>query len=124
VRPSLDGDEVVPYLLAELARAPELWVQKGYLARVVGVDESDGIRDQGIVPLADFVDRDGGDACAVAVEYGVDGTIVPVVYVRRSGRLVETSLPPHPLHSFATDEHRRQLESCLAPLLSRRTSRV
>ena len=123
-RPSLDGDEVVPYLLAELARAPELWVQKGYLARVVGVDESDGIRDQGIVPLADFVDRDGGDACAVAVEYGVDGTIVPVVYVRRSGRLVETSLPPHPLHSFATDEHRRQLESCLAPLLSRRTSRV
>jgi thioredoxin reductase len=125
-RRSLDGDEVVPHLLAELARAPELWTQKGYLARVVGFDEADGIRDHGIVPLADFVDRDGGDACAVAIEYDVDGTIVPVVYVRRGGRLVETSLPPHPMHSFGTDEHRRQLTACLARLLSRRasTSRV
>ena len=123
-RPSLDGDEVIPHLLAELAHAPELWTQKGYLARVVGVDGTDGIRDQGIVPLADFVDRDGVDACAVAVEYDVDGTVVPVVYVRRGGRLVETSLPPHPMHSFGTDEHRRQLAACVAPLLSRRASRV
>jgi hypothetical protein len=74
------------------------------------------LRDEGIVPLADFVDRDGGDACAVAVEYGADGTIVPVVYVRQGGRLVEHALPPHPLHQFDTEEHRRQLEECLAPL--------
>ncbi len=121
-RPTLDGDELVPHLLAELARAPELWTQKGYLARVVGVDEAEGIRDHGIVPLADFVDHDGGDACAVAVEYDVDGTVVPVVYVRRGGRLVETTLPPHPMHSFATDVHRRQLAACLAPLLSGRAS--
>ena len=80
----------------------------------------DGIRDEGIVPLADFVDRDGGDACAVAVEYDADGTVIPVVYVRRGGRLVEHSLPPHPLHTFGTDEHRRQLAACLAPLLSRK----
>jgi thioredoxin reductase len=123
-RPSLDGADVVPHLLAELARAPELWTQKGYLARVVGVDETDGIRDQGIVPLADFLDRTDGDACAIAIEYDVDGTVVPVVYVRRRGRLVETSLPPHPMHSFGTDEHRRQLAACLAPLLSRSASRV
>jgi thioredoxin reductase len=123
-RPSLGGDEVVPHLLAELAHAPELWTQKGYLARVVGVDETDGIRDHGIVPLADFLDRDGGDACAVAVEYDVDGTVVPVVYVRQGRRLVETSLPRHPMHSFGTDEHRRQLAACLAPLLSRTASRV
>jgi thioredoxin reductase len=117
----LDRDEVVPHLLAELAHAPELWTQKGYLARVVDVG-AEGIRDEGIVPLADFVDRDGGDACAVAVEYDADGTIVPVVYVRKAGRLVETSLPPHPLHSFGTGEHRRQLAACLAPLLSRTAS--
>jgi len=118
----LDGDEVVPYLLWELANAPELWTQKGYLARVVDLDGADGFRDGGIVPLADFVDRDGGDACAVAVEYSGDGTIIPVVYVRRGGRLVEHPLPPHPLHTFGTDEHRRVLAACLAPLLSREAS--
>jgi thioredoxin reductase len=121
-RRPLDGDHVVPHLLAELAHAPELWTQKGYLARVVDVDGSEGIRDEGIVPLADFVDRDGGDACAVAVEYDADGTIIPVAYLRRGGRLVEHALPPHPLHTFDTDEHRRQLAACLAPLLSRKTS--
>ena len=121
-RRSLDGDEVVPHLLGELARAPELWIQKGYLARVLDFDEAGGIRDEGIVPLADFVDRDGGDACAVAVEYDADGTIIPVVYVRQGGRLVESSLPAHPLHTFGTDEHRRELSAFLAPLLSRRAS--
>jgi hypothetical protein len=121
-RRSLNGDEVVPYLLGELAHAPELWTQKGYLARVVDIDGADGIRDEGIVPLADFVDRDDGDSCAVAVEYDADGTIIPVVYLRRGGHLVEHSLPPHPLHRFGTDEHRQQLAACLAPLLSQKTN--
>jgi thioredoxin reductase len=122
-RRPLEDDEVVPYLLQELAHAPELRVQKGYLARVVDVDDADRMRDVGILPLADFVDRvDRGDACAVAVEYDSDGTIIPVVYVRRGGRLVERALPPHPLHAFDTDEHRRQLEECLAPLLSRKAT--
>jgi thioredoxin reductase len=118
-RRPLRDDEVVGHLLGELASAPELWTQKGYLARVVDVDGAHGIRDEGIVPLADFVDRDGGDACAVAVEYDADGTIVPVVYVRRSGRLEEQALPPHPIHQFDTDEHRRQLAACLAPIVPR-----
>jgi thioredoxin reductase len=118
-RHRLEGGDVVPHLLRELAHAPELWVQKGYLARVVDFDGGDGVRDEGILPLADFVDRDGGDACAVAVEYDADGTIIPVVYTRRGGRLEEQGLPPHPLHTFGTDEHREQLAACLAPLLSR-----
>jgi thioredoxin reductase len=121
-RRSLDGDEVVPHLLGELAHAPELWTQKGYLARALHFDEADGIHNEGIVPLADFVDRDRGDACAVAIEYDADGTIIPVVYVRRGGRLAETSLPPHPLHTFGTNEHRQQLAACVAPLLSRKGS--
>jgi hypothetical protein len=123
-RRQLDGDEVVPHLLEELAHAPELWTQKGYLARAVEIDGDSGFRDDGIVPLADFVDRDGGDACAVAVEYDADGTVVPVVYVRRGGRLTEHALPAHPLHAFKTDEHHRQLDACLAPLLARKASRV
>jgi thioredoxin reductase len=121
-RRSLNADEVVLHLLGELAHAPELWTQKGYLARVVDIDGADGIRDEGIVPLADFVDRDDGDACAVAVEYDADGTITPVVYLRQDGHLVEHSLPPHPLHRFGTDEHRQQLAACLAPLLSQKAS--
>jgi thioredoxin reductase len=119
-RRPLDDDGVVPYLLRELTQAPELRVQKGYLARVVDI-EADALRDVGILPLAAFVDReDGDDACAVAVEYDADGTIIPVVYVRHGGRLVEHALPPHPLHAFDTDEHRRLLEESLAPLLSRK----
>jgi hypothetical protein len=117
-RRQLDGAEVVPYLLRELAHSPELWTQKGYLARIVDVDAADSFRDGGIVPLTDFVDRGGENACAVAVEYDADGTIIPVVYLRRGGRLTEHSLPPHPLHTFGTDEHRQQLAACLAPLLS------
>ncbi len=108
--------------LASSRTRPSCGSQKGYLARVVDVDGADGIRDEGIVPLADFVDRDGGDACAVAVEYAADGTIIPVVYVRSGGRMAEHGLPPHPLHTFDTDEHRQQLGECLAPLLSRRAS--
>jgi thioredoxin reductase len=125
-RRPIEVDHVVPYLLGELAHAPELWTQKGYLARVVGVDGADGFRNEGIVPLADFVDREGGDAFAAAVEYDADGTIIPVVYLRRGGRLEEHLLPRHPLHTFGTEEHRQQVAACLAPLLSRKvsTSRV
>jgi thioredoxin reductase len=114
-RPPLRAEEVIPYLLQELAHAPELWTQKGYLARVVGV-EGDGFRNEGIVPLAHFVDQDAGEACAVAVEYDAGGTIVPVVYLRQGGRLLEHTLPGHPMHLFRTDEHRRELAARLAPL--------
>ncbi len=117
-RPRLDRDQVVPHLLGELAHAPELWTQKGYLARAVSADPTHGFRDDGIVPLSDFVDREGGDACAVAVEYDADGTVTPVVYLRRQGRLTEQLLPPHPLHAFGTDEHRRHLAASLAPFVS------
>jgi hypothetical protein len=117
-RPRLQPDDVVPYLLAELARAPELWIQKSYLARVVSVDGARGIRDEGIVPLAEFVDRGPRDACAVAIEYDTDGKIVPVVYIRQSGKLAEHVLPPNPLHAFDTDEHRSELTARVAPLLT------
>ena len=45
------------------------------------------------------------------------GRIVPVVYVRRAGKLAEYVLPPNPLHEFDTDEHRTELAARLAPLL-------
>jgi hypothetical protein len=105
-------DEVVSVLLGELARAPELWIQKGYLTRVVETDA--GYRDGGIVPLAHPVDRAGCDSIAVAVEYAADGAVTPVVYVRRNGRLSEHALPTDPLHRFDSDEHGKQLGALIA----------
>ena len=69
------------------------------------------------MPLAEFVDRGDADACAVAVEYDERGKIVPVVYVRRAGKLAEYVLPPNPLHEFDTAEHRTELAARLALLL-------
>jgi thioredoxin reductase len=117
LRPQLERDQVLPFLLDELAHAPELWIQKGYLARTVCFDESSGIRDDGVVPLAHFVDDPGPDAVAAAVEVNGDGKIVPVLYVRRNGRVEEHLLAPHPLHAFDGADHRAELEARLKPLL-------
>lgn len=118
-RPALAADEVVPFLLAELATAPELWIQKGYLARAVTFDGAEGVRDEGILPLAHFVDAAGPDAAAVSVEVDGEGKIVPVLYVRRSGRVQEHLLEPHPLHDFDGLVHRNELEARLRPLVGR-----
>ena len=117
-RPSLDPRTVVSFLLDELAHAPELWIQKGYLARAVSFDERAGICDDGIVPLAHFVDSPGPPSVAVSVQVDEEGTIVPVVYARRAGRVAEHVLPEHPLRQFDGPDQRRALESMLAPLLS------
>jgi thioredoxin reductase len=116
-RPTLPAADLVPYLLAELARAPELWIQKGYLARVVTFTD-EGIRDDGILPLEHFVDFIGDDAAAVAVEMDGSGTIYPAVYLRRGGRLSEHQLDPHPMYAFDSEKHRAALESLLPPVLT------
>jgi thioredoxin reductase len=115
-RPQLERNEVVRFLVDELAHAPELWIQKGYLSRVVTFD-SDGIRDDGIVPLAHFVDAPGPDAVAVSVEVDAGGQITPVLYVRANGRVEEHTLSAHPLHAFDGREQRAELETRLQPLL-------
>jgi thioredoxin reductase len=117
-RPRLGDEDVVPLLLHELAYGPELWIQKGFLARVVSFHEAFGIRDEGIMPLEHFVDGGGGtDAAAVAIEVDPTGTIYPAVYVRRAGTLTERELEPHPVLEFDSEPYRRDLETQLAPLL-------
>lgn len=118
-RPLVDPDQLVPRLLRELASAPELWIQKGYLCRIVN-RAMDGLRDDGILPLQVFVDEPGPDACAIAVEMAADGTIYPAVYVRLRNRVAEHPLPPHPLHDYESEEHRRALSSLVEPLLGSR----
>jgi thioredoxin reductase len=106
-RPLSEG-EVVPFLASELARAPELWAQKGYLCRVVGLD---GPFDDGVQPLELFVDAGGADAVAVTVEMDAAGEIFPGVYVRRDGRIHEAELDPHPLNAFDGEPYLRELAS-------------
>jgi thioredoxin reductase len=117
-RPRLEPDELVPFLLRELSRAPELWIQKTFLCRVVSVSE-DGLRDEGIVPLEHFLDAGGGDAVCAAVEMNPRAVMYPALYVRRGGRITEHELPSHPVHAFEGHQYARDVEAILAPVLRR-----
>jgi thioredoxin reductase len=110
LRAHLDPDRVVPFLAGELAQAPELWIQKGLLARVATLAEDGSALDEGVQPLEHFVDEAGPDAVAVAVEMDAEGRIFPAVYLRRDGRIREAALDPHPLHAFAGPEYLRDLD--------------
>jgi hypothetical protein len=112
--PSIPEAELIPFLLEELSHAPELWVQRGYLARVVSFGEG-GARDEGFQPLTHFVDASGPDAIAATTELQPDSSIAPVLYVRRGSSVSEHAFEPHPLHSYDSDEYRRELEHVLAP---------
>ena len=116
--PALEAGSVVPYLLAELSHGPELWHQRSYLARVINLDRDRGITDEGILPLAHFIDQGGGDAVAVALESNGQGDPYPAVYLRRDGMMSEHLLAPHPLLQFEGPEHDRQLRDILDTVLS------
>jgi thioredoxin reductase len=118
-RPHLESDRIVPYLLSEATHASELLNQKAYLARVVSFDRSRGIIDEGILPLAHFVDTPGVDGIAMSVETDKEGRHHPVVYLRQGGHTTEHPLPPHPLQDFEGTEHTEQLTALLASVLPR-----
>lgn len=103
--PISDG---VSFLLRELSSAPELWVQKGYLCRVVARDGV-GFVDDGVLPLAHFLDGTDGDAVAASVEVNERGAIVPMIYVRQGGEIREHAFESHPLHDYQADPYRREL---------------
>jgi thioredoxin reductase len=116
-RPRLEPNELVSFLLHELSCAPELWIQKNFLARVVS-RSGDGLRDEGILPLEHFLDAGGEDAVAAAIEMDPRAVIYPAVYVRRQGRIEEHELPPHSVHAFTGAEYRQELESRLKTFLT------
>ena len=92
--------ELVPFLLRELTSAPELWVQKGYLCRVVsaadgshrGRGASSRSRRSSTPPVPTPSPR--------ASRWTRPGKIVPTLYVRRGGEIREHQLDPHPLHRY------------------------
>jgi hypothetical protein len=113
-RATIEPSALVELLLSEATGAPELWNQKSYLARAYSLDPGTGILDQGVVPLAQFVDEEGAAAVAIAVETDDTGDIHPAVYVRAEGKpAVETLLSSQPLHDFRTADNRAQLSELL-----------
>ncbi len=57
------------------------------------------------------------DVVVMTVEADGAGSIYPVAYVRRDGRLGEHPLPPHPLLDFATRAHADALQAAVAGVL-------
>ena len=119
LRPRLEANSVVGYLLEELSRGPELWHQRSYLSRVINLDRDQGISDEGILPLAHFLDAGGADAVAVTLESNGRDDPYPVIYLRRDGSITERVMPPQPFLDFSGPAHDGQLRSILEPILSR-----
>lgn len=115
-RPAIDADAVVPFLLEQLTLAPELWNQRSYLAQVASITEA-GWQDDGIWPLADFVDSSGPEAVAVTLEPRPDASICPMAYVRTGGSVTEHALDPDAMNEYRGSPHREQLAAILAPQL-------
>jgi thioredoxin reductase len=115
-RPALDPARVVDYLLDELNRAPELTMQKGYLARVLVLEEPRVLRDEGILPLEVFVDGKS-DGIAATLEFDADERITPVLYLRRGGTLHEAALPSHPLRRYEGPSYHEPVQALVGPLL-------
>jgi thioredoxin reductase len=111
-------DRLISHLLNELSEGPELWHQRSYLARVVNLDRDRGIVDEGIWPLAHFLDAGGPNAIAVTLESNGQGNPYPAVYVRKDGAMLEHLMAPHPLLDFRGGEYPRQMEDILAPVLT------
>ena len=116
-RRRVEAEALLDRLLEEATSAPELWNQQSYLARVIAFEEDGGINDDGIVPLAHFVDSAGPDAVALTVETDADGDIHPALYLRRDGHVSDHTLPSDPLLDFRTAEHRSHLKGLLGDLL-------
>jgi thioredoxin reductase len=107
-RPRVERGELARFLVRELTGAPELWTQKGYLARVV---EADGATD--LLPLAHFLDAGGPDAVAVAIEMNARGDVYPVVYARRGETVTERALEPSLLREYRTPAYEREVAALL-----------
>ena len=126
-RRAIKPDEVIPFLLAEASRGPELWHQRSYLARVVSVDQAEGIFDEGIQPLAHFVDdADGPDAVGIALESNGQDPPYPAAYIRRRGQTLRERLlqPPDVLLAYEAPTYERELAAALDPILDHTLTQV
>jgi thioredoxin reductase len=118
-RPLVDPGRAVDYLLDQATWESAIWAQQSNLARALSY-EAGVVRDEGIVPLMEFVDADPAgavpDAVAIAVETDREENTQPAVYVRRGGDVTEHVFSPAWLHDYRTDENRARLGELVAGL--------
>jgi hypothetical protein len=62
------------------------------------------------------LDAGGRDAVAASVEVDDAGRIVPTVYIRRGGEILEHAFPPHPIHEYEGEPYRSELAAVLGRL--------
>lgn len=116
VRKQLSPSDLVPFLLREVTVGPELWNQPSYLARAVSINAEEGAVDQGIMPLSHFVDTEGPDAVAIALEIDASGDRHPAVYLRKKGNVEEYVLPSNITSEFETAPYIDKLNSIIKQL--------
>jgi thioredoxin reductase len=116
-RPPIEPDALADLVVRELAEAPELWHQRGFLARVMTVDPEAGLVDDGVQPLTHVLDVGGPDALAVTLEADGTGAIFPVLYTRIRGAIAERALEPHPMMRYDGPDARRAIADVVASVL-------
>jgi len=118
--PILAAADLVDIVIGDFAATPELWHQRAYLAKVISFDPAVGPRDEGVVPLAAFVDGLGddgtGDALAITLEADGSGAIYPVLYLRRGGAVEERLIEPDALLRFDTPATRQRVADILTEI--------
>ena len=115
-RPTVERERVVSFLLREATTAGALWRQMANLGRQVTWDDDGTLRDDGYVPVMEYVDSTGPDAITMTVELNSEGTIQPCAYVRRAGTVTEHALDAGTMHNFRTDKNRASLDLLVAAL--------
>ncbi len=115
-RPRVAPDAVVDVIVDDLVGSPDLFHQRGYLARVLSVHPSGGFSDDGVQPLAHVLDAGGPDAIAVTLEADGSGAIYPVLYSRRRGASADHTFEPDALMRYDTPEVRRAIGDVVAGL--------
>ncbi len=112
-RAVIPPDGAVSFVAGELAEAPDLFHQRGYLARVLAADPGGGWRDDGVQPLAHVLDSTGPDLVAFTLDSDGSGAIYPVLFARHGGTMTEHVVDPDPLGFYDTDGTRRTIADAL-----------
>lgn len=115
-RPSMDRGSAAGLLAGELTTSAELFHQRGYLARVMSVDPSGGLRDEGTQPLTHFLDADGPDGVGATLEADGSGAIYPALFTRVRGSTGEHLLEPDAQLRYDGVEARAAIAAVLARL--------
>jgi thioredoxin reductase len=111
-RTPVSREDAIGRLVAELADGPDLFHQRGYLARFLSTDPSGGLVDEGIQPLAHVLDA-AGDGVAATLEGDGTGAIYPILFTRIGGSTVEHRIDPDPLARLDLLAARRVVEAAV-----------